>query len=120
MKTEVVTQNPQDRKSFWAGLLARATILILLLSVAALATLAKDGLYYPRTNPARYVSLSTKMNVAHSLALSAGEQPRLFAVNFPPQPVMQATRVEIPPAPSARRINLCLSMQHRSPPIFFT
>jgi hypothetical protein len=102
----------------WAGIITRATILILLFSVAGLATLAKDGQYFPKTNPARYVSISTKMNDAHSPVLSVGEPLQPFVATFPLQPRIRVSRVEIPQVPPVKQIAVRVSMQHRSPPLF--
>ncbi|HVB59449.1 MAG TPA: hypothetical protein VNE63_23835 [Candidatus Acidoferrales bacterium] len=118
MKMEDSETDQRAEKRLRVGLLARATILILLFSVAGLATLAKDGQYFPKTNPARYVSISTKMNVALSPVLSAGEPLQPVVASFPPQPAMRVNRVEIPQAPPIERIGVRVAMQHRSPPLF--
>lgn len=94
----------------------RAAIVVLVFTVAGLATLAKNGQYYPKSDPARCVSISTKMNVAHSPVDNAGGLLQAVSPAFPPQttlPITRAQRAE--PAP-VRRIGLIVSMQHRSPP----
>ncbi|MGH9691813.1 MAG: hypothetical protein ACRD4C_12170 [Candidatus Acidiferrales bacterium] len=110
--------NQRAEKRLRIGLLTRATILVLLFSVAGLATLAKNGQYFPKTNPARYVSISTKMNVAHSPVLSAGEPLQPVVASFPPQPATRASRVQPSLVPLVERISIRISMQHRSPPLF--
>src|SRR5277367_1896318 len=51
-----------------------ALVLLLLVAVVGLCTLAKNGQYYPRTNPVRDVSLSIKMNVAHASVVILGDK----------------------------------------------
>lgn len=120
MKMDTSETNQRAEKRLRVGLLTRATIVVLLFSVAGLATLAKNGQYFPKTNPARYVSISTKMNIALSPVLSAGEPLQPVVASFPPQPATRANRVEITKIPPVERIGVRISMQHRSPPLFLT
>src|SRR5215470_12243539 len=64
--------------------ITRLLILLLVLGVAGLATVAKDGQYYPTTNPARQVALSTKLNLGHA------------PVTFTCDPVEGVTRLVAP------------------------
>lgn len=104
-----------------SSVLARvAVILLLLVSVAALSTLAKNGQYLPRTNPARHASLSTKMKVAQAPAIFAGDALRLVARIAPPPPAFQVTRLEQFEITPIRSISVAVSMQPRSPPLSLT
>jgi hypothetical protein len=98
-------------------LLARFIICSLLLAVAGLATMAKNGQYFPETSAAHYVSISTKMNVAHPPVLFAGDHLQPAALLFTPQPPMRAIRVDRAAAPPPI-IQLCyIDSKHlRAPP----
>lgn len=94
----------------------RATIVILLFTVAGLATLAKNGQYYPKSNPAQHVSIAIKMNVVHS-SMHLAEEPLQPVARFsPPQPV-RAARVRFEEPPAVAPVGVVVSMQHRSPPL---
>jgi len=95
---------------------ARAAILTLLFALAGLSILAKQGQYYPRTNPVRHISTSTKMNVPQTAAVFAREPLRPVAKVIPPQPQDRAATVDAPELTCAPWIHLTLSLQHRSPP----
>jgi hypothetical protein len=99
------------------SLLARFIICSLLVAVAGLATMAKNGQYFPETSAAHYVSISTKMNVAHPPVLFAGDHLQPAALLFTPQPPMRAIRVDRAAAPPPI-VQLCLidSKQLRAPP----
>ncbi|HTS10907.1 MAG TPA: hypothetical protein VMH00_02200 [Candidatus Limnocylindrales bacterium] len=96
--------------------LGKLAILLLLVSLAGLATLAKDGQYYPKTNPARYVSMSTKMNVGQPTAVAhpgpLQRTARIVAAHSRP-----AARRTIEPQPlPTDSVGVTVSLQHRSPP----
>jgi len=95
---------------------ARVLIFFLLFTVAGLATMAKNGQYFPRTNPARHASLSTKMNVTHAPVISDGHQWTAVERISLPQPPLGSVRVEEAPGPSVSPIGVTVSMQLRSPP----
>ena len=65
MKLETKTGIFDSFTTLAKSVLARFIICSLLLAVAGLATMAKNGQYFPETSAAHYVSISTKMNVAH-------------------------------------------------------
>jgi len=93
----------------------RLAVVVLLVTVAGLSTLAKDGQYGPRTSPERLVSLSTKMNVAAPVAFN--RQPRQPVVHLvPPPPPVRAARAKDFEDPLIEKIGWSVSMQHRSPP----
>jgi hypothetical protein len=101
-----------------SAVLARAAVIFLLLiAVSALSTLAKDGQYFPRTNPARHASLSTKMKVAQPPVIFSGDVLQLVARIAPPPPTFQVTRLEKFEITPIRSISITVSMQHRSPPL---
>jgi len=99
------------------SLVAKLVIFGLLLTVAGLATMAKNGQYFPTASPAHYVSISTKMNVAHSSVRFAAHELQPVTRLFSLQPSMRASRVEQSAAPPLI-IRLCLtdSKQLRAPP----
>jgi hypothetical protein len=96
--------------------LAKAVIFFLLFSVAGLATVAKNAQYYPESDPASYVSLATKMNVAHSPVHIVGDQLQPAVTLVAPRLFVQVLRAASPPVRPVLRIGLIVSMQHRSPP----
>ena len=99
------------------SLVAKLVVFALLLTVAGLATMAKNGQYFPTASPAHYVSISTKMNVAHSSVRFAAHELQPVTRLFSLQPSMRASREEQPTAPPLI-IRLCLtdSKQLRAPP----
>jgi len=97
-------------------MLNKIAIVLLLVGLAGLATVAKDGQYYPTANPARQISVSTKMNLNHV--------PVIFS-RTPLQKVAQVVAAK--PRPMIRRspepellliepVGVTVSLQHRSPP----
>ncbi len=118
MKLEQRMGIQAERKAAWARSLSRAGVVVLLLTVAGLSAAAKDGKYYPRSNPARYVSLSTEMNAA-AVPVVFDREPQPIAMTFvPPHPVLPMVHREEPADPLITRIGLTVSMRHRSPPVF--
>jgi hypothetical protein len=97
-------------------MLNKLAIVLLLVGLAGLATLAKDGQYYPNPNPARQVSLSTKMNLDHvPVVLSRTPLEKVSqTVAAKPRPIMR--RPVEPEPPLIEPLAVTLSLQHRSPP----
>jgi len=94
----------------------KLAILLLLVGLAGLATVAKDGQYYPTANPARRVSLETKMNLNYiPVVLSQTPLQKVAQiVAAKPRPTFRrAIELEVPPI---EPIAITLSLQHRSPP----
>jgi hypothetical protein len=99
-------------------MLKKIAIVLLLVGIAGLTTAAKDGQYYPAANPARQVSLSTKMNLNH------------VPVGFRRAPLEKVAQIVVArPRPTMCRpvepellliegLAITLSEQHRSPPAF--
>lgn len=106
----------QSKSKTWAAAASKATILLLLFTVAGLATFAKNGQYYPDSNPAQHVSISIKMNVAHSPVQAAEEPLQPVSRFLPPQPALQSLQVRVEEASPTPPIGVTVSMQHRSPP----
>jgi hypothetical protein len=101
-------------------LLTKLGVLLLLFAIASLATLAKDGQYYPTANPARQVSLSTKMNESHAPVV-VNRVPSDAVVRIsPPKPCLVIrTRREPEPLP-VQSVGITVALQHRSPPLSLT
>jgi len=99
------------------SLAAKLVIFALLLAVAGLATMAKNGQYFPDTSPAHYVSISTKLNVAHSPVRSATRILRPVTSFFRLQAPMRAAWVDhSTDVPLIIRLCLNDSEQLRAPP----
>lgn len=99
---------------------SKAAIILLLLSLAGLATIAKDGQYYRGGNFAHQSSLSTKMNVTSTpvvLGSAPSERVTRAAVEKPRPAARVRKESEAPPV---EPVGLLLSVRHRSPPAFFS
>ena len=110
--------NPAPTKSRMQGHLAlRLAVVALLLGVAALATLAKNGQYFPQANPAHQVSISTKLNVVSTKITVAIQQVQPAIPVIPARPLISPTHLELfEPAPP-NRIATATCTQLRSPPL---
>lgn len=104
----------------WPVLASKVTILLLLLTVAGLATFAKNGQYYPDSNPAQHISVSIKLNVTHSPVQVAEEPLQPVSRFLPPQPPVPSSQVKLEEASPTPPIGITVSMQHRSPPSVFS
>jgi len=96
--------------------LARAAILALLVAITGLSTLAKNGQYFPKSTPARYVSLSTKMNVTSAPAVPEPGPAEVAAKLVPAQTVIPIARVEPRRVPRIKQIDITVSTRLRAPP----
>jgi hypothetical protein len=99
-------------------LLIKAAVFALLVAVAGLSTLAKNSLYYPKTNPSHYVSIASKARIASAPAVEQ-RAPMLPMVRMtPPQTLIRTAAAphEGSEAPPILEIGIVLSLQHRSPP----
>lgn len=106
----------QLKSKAWAIAASRATIILLLFTVAGLATFAKNGQYYPESNPAQHVSVSIKMNVTHSLVQATEEPLQPVSRFLPPQPSVPSPQVRAEATSPSPPVGITVSMQHRSPP----
>lgn len=109
----------QCKSKTWAVAASKATILLLLFTVAGLATFAKNGQYYPDSNPAQHVSISIKMNVTHSPLQAAEEPLQPVSRLLSPQPPLQSLQVQVEETSPTPPIGITISRQHRSPPRSF-
>jgi hypothetical protein len=117
VKNELQSRSQSASRYFSPRVFARcALVLLLLVAVAALSTLAKDGQYFASTNPVRHASLSTKMKVAHAPVVISGDELQPIARVVPPLPAARVTRLEQFEVAPVQRISVAVSMQHRSPP----
>jgi hypothetical protein len=98
----------------------RVCVVLLLISVAGLSTVAKDGQYFPKTNPARFLSMSTKMNLTHAPIVLDGARTQPVVRIAPPLPSVRITRIERSEPVPVQRISVRVSLQHRSPPVSHT
>jgi hypothetical protein len=101
------------------GIATRVSVVLLLILLAGLSTLAKNGLYFSSANAAHHVSMSTKMNVAHAPAVVVVGQLKPFPRTLQLLPIVQRTRVERFTSVPIPQLGVTLSMQHRSPPLRF-
>jgi hypothetical protein len=97
-------------------LLARLTVLILLVSVASLATGAKNSVYYPRTISVHYLSIGSKAKAVASPA-PIDRRPlhpvaKLIALR-PATRIAPENKTETLPI---QRLCVTVAVQHRSPP----
>jgi hypothetical protein len=94
----------------------RLAIIGLLIAVAGLATVAKNGQYFPRANPAHHVSISTKLNVAYaktSVSFDQG-QPAIPVVIVAPVITVKRQPPFDMPLPNRMAPSTCTQL--RSPP----
>jgi hypothetical protein len=98
-------------------MLNRLAIVLLLVGLAGLATAAKDGQYYPNPNPARRVSLSTKMNVNSTPAVLNQTPLQKVAQIVAAKPRPSIRKPIEPEVPLIETIAVTVSLQHRSPPV---
>jgi hypothetical protein len=90
---------------------------MLLIGVAALATTAKNGQYFPQSSAAHRVSISTKLNLVHAGAVYANEWMQPAATAAPSILSLPTLQPEpLVPAAVIRQISTSVSVRHRSPP----
>lgn len=111
------SQTRDLRSRNWQAAIRQITVALLLFTVLGLFTLAKTGQYYPESNPAQHLSVSIKMNIAHS-SIEAAEEPQDVAICFfLPQPPPRQHRAQMEEPPPIVPVGVTVSMQHRSPPL---
>jgi hypothetical protein len=92
--------------------------LLLLFAVAGLSTVAKDSQYLPKSHPAHYLNISSKMKVSSPAPVLDRAPLHAVAKIEPPRYVARFPRREDPPPPLAiQQIGLRMALQHRSPPV---
>lgn len=101
----------------WFVICHKLPIIILLIALAGLATIAKDGQYYHRSSPSHQAFLSTKMNDTQApvVVLSSPSQRMVGAIPAKPAPDYR-TRIDSTP-PLVQPVGLLLCFRHRSPPV---
>jgi hypothetical protein len=97
-------------------ILTKMTVLILLISVAGLATGEKNSLYYPQTISVHYISIDSKAKVAASPARIARSPLHPVAKLIAPRPATRIAPENKTEAPPIQRLCVTVALQHRSPP----
>jgi hypothetical protein len=93
-----------------------ATVVLLLIAVTGLSTVAKNSPYFPKSDPAHYINISSKMKGAPAPVLLERAPLCVIAKVIPPQPFTPRNHgVEEMSLPSPS-IGITVSIQHRSPP----
>ncbi|MFZ0909245.1 MAG: hypothetical protein WCC76_18720 [Candidatus Acidiferrales bacterium] len=114
--SEIGSANGLRPQSDAGRLLMKLTALILLVSVAGLATGAKNSLYYPQDTSVHYLSIGSKAKVAASPAQIDRSPLRLIAKLVPPRPAIRVAFEKKTEAPPIQRLCVTVALQHRSPP----
>lgn len=97
----------------------QVVVVTLLVLLAGFSTLAKNVQYLPKSNPARYLSIASKMKADSDCT----------AAEIKIQPAQPSSRLVIPEAvvtvfsfdpreaPFVQRISIIVGLQYRAPPI---
>jgi len=95
---------------------SKFALIFLLFGLAGLATAAKDAQYYPKANPARHVSLATKLNVQHAPVVFGRTHLEKVAqiIAAKPRPIIR--RLPEPELLLIEPVAITVTLQHRSPP----
>jgi hypothetical protein len=97
----------------------RVVVVTLLVFLAGFSTLAKNVQYLPKSNPAHYLSIASKMKansdctVAHLKLQLTQPSSRLVI----PEAVLPVFSFDPREAPFVQRISLIVCLQYRAPPI---
>src|SRR5262249_30893990 len=115
---KTVTRKRIVRTSSCKVLVVRATVVALLVFVAGLATLAKNSQYLPKTNPARYLSIASKMKADTDVAparvsLEPAQPCSRLELH---RPVLVLFRINERETPFVQRCGLLVCIRHRAPP----
>ena len=97
-------------------MLARAALLLLFFAVAGLSILSMHTRYLHKSNPIRFISKATKMNVPHHSAVQPAGPLYPAAELVPPEPEFRTVLAVQPEKLRLQQIGLILSLQYRSPP----
>jgi hypothetical protein len=104
-------------------LLIRIAVVMLLASLAGFSTLAKNTQYLPKSNPARFLSIASKMKAdcAPVTVEAPPVEPRTsvgaIASSLPLKPVAFFRQFEERETQFVELIGICASLQHRGPPV---
>jgi len=97
----------------------RVIVVALLVFLAGFSTLAKNVQYLPKSNPAHYLSIASKMKansdcaVAH-LKLQLTQPTSRVLI---PEPALSVFSFDPREAPFVQRISLIVCLKYRAPPI---
>jgi hypothetical protein len=96
----------------------RAAAILLVVSLAGFVTLARNAQYLPQSNPARYLSIASKMKVSPKACVAPVElQPALpGSLVRIPEPLGFVTRVDRGRPPLLQRIDINICLPQRAPP----
>jgi hypothetical protein len=94
----------------------RIGVCLLILVFTGLSVQARQNEYLPKSNPAHYLSIATKVKVNHALAYRVPAQLDAVALVLPPEPQFHSFLPVVFVKPHLRQIGLTVSLQHRSPP----
>ncbi|MGB0034344.1 MAG: hypothetical protein WBP79_02590 [Candidatus Acidiferrales bacterium] len=90
---------------------------MLLLAVAGLSTVAKNSQYFPKSSPARFINIASKMKAAQSPVVVDRQPLEPVAKVDRTRPIYRVFRQDEPETPLMQLIGLVVSLQHRSPPV---
>src|SRR5579864_2772081 len=102
--------------SHWKRVLIRASIALLLCTVAGLPVAAKQSQFLPESNPTHFLSSAAKMNVVHPLVLFFPGPAYQLAKSIPPRAESRVSAPVCSEEIDLPQIGLAISLQHRSPP----
>jgi hypothetical protein len=97
----------------------RVVVVALLVFLAGFSTLAKNVQYLPKSNPAHYLSIASKMKAdsdcgAAQLKLQPTQPSSRLAI---PEAVLPVFTFDPREAPFVQRISLMVCLRYRAPPI---
>ena len=97
----------------------QVVVVTLLVFLAGFSTLAKNVQYLPKSNPAHYLSIASKMKADSDCTVAKIKlqptQPRSRLVI--PEAVLSVFTFDLREAPFVQRISLIVSLRYRAPPI---
>jgi hypothetical protein len=103
--------------------LIRIAVVMLLASLAGFSTLAKNVQYLPKSNPARYLSIASKMK-ADCAPVTVEAPPveprttvRAIASAIPPKPIAFSCLLEQRTTQVVAQVRIYGSVQRRGPPV---
>jgi len=97
----------------------QVVVVTLLVFLAGFSTLAKNVQYLPKSNPAHYLSIASKMKADSDCTVTKIKlqptQPSSRLVI--PEAVLPVFTFDLREAPFVQRISLIVSLRYRAPPI---
>jgi hypothetical protein len=97
----------------------RVAVVTLLVFLTGFSTLAKNVQYLPKSNPAHYLSIASKMKASSDCTVAQLKlQPAQLSPRLPiPEPVLVLSSFHSREGSFVPRISLVACMQYRAPPI---